>query len=358
MWSASLILAKVLAAMSGRPVALAMPCATSTRKPSGSAVEPEAQNALELGGYLGVGPIEIRLLSREQMQVPLTVRDASPGRAAEHGRPVVRREVASGALPIAEDESRSLSTSGLGGQCFLEPRVLVGEVVRDEFDRYSDPPCVRGGNQRVKVGNRAEYRVDIRRVRNVVPAVSTGRRVERAEPQGVDSELLQIVQPIPKPDQVAEAIAVPVGEALRVDLIEHRAPPPGLAVRQRRLRRRRTCGSHGNVIDVVRHALSPRKVVRSRSLDRPAIVNACNRANRTRLLPVTQPPSGVRRPNGRTGKELQPEASRLATGEGTGSRPGGCGLRAGDRTAFVREGGDVGRGCLSPQPKRVRLVPE
>src|SRR6478672_3192273 len=88
-------------------------------KTIGSAVEPEAQNALELGGYLGVGPIEIRLLSREQMQVPLTVRDASPGRAAEYGRPVVGREVASWALPIAEDESRSLSTSGLGGQCFL-----------------------------------------------------------------------------------------------------------------------------------------------------------------------------------------------------------------------------------------------
>jgi hypothetical protein len=157
------------------------------------------------------------------------------------------------------DESRA--GSGLGGQCFLEPRVLVGEMVRDEVDRYSDPPCVRGGNQRVEVGNRAEYRVDIGRVRNVVPAVCARRRVERAEPQGVDSELLQIVQPIPKPDQVAEAIAVPVGEALRVDLIEHRAPPPGLGVRQRRFRRRRTYGSDGNVIDVVRHALSPPEVV-------------------------------------------------------------------------------------------------
>ena len=48
-------------------------------KTVGSAVEPEAQNALELGGHFGVGPVEIGLLSREQVQVPLTVRDASPG---------------------------------------------------------------------------------------------------------------------------------------------------------------------------------------------------------------------------------------------------------------------------------------
>src|SRR4029078_8580000 len=72
-------------------------------KTIGSAVEPEAQNALELGGYLGGGPIEIWLLSREQMQVPLTVRDASPGRAAEHGRPVVRRGGAPWGFFLAED---------------------------------------------------------------------------------------------------------------------------------------------------------------------------------------------------------------------------------------------------------------
>jgi hypothetical protein len=132
------------------------------------------------------------------------------------------------------------------------------------------------------------------------------------------------------------------------------------------------------------------------SPDRLAIVNACNRANRTRLLPVTHPPSGVRRPNGRTGKKRQPKASRLAAGEGTGSgreasrlaagegtgfRPGGilarsrrgygflagrvgalggerCGLRAGDRTAFIREGGYVEWGYPCPQPKSLRLVPE
>jgi hypothetical protein len=53
---------------------------------------------------------------------------------------------------------------------------------------------------------------------------------------------------------------------------------------------------------------------------------------------------------------LRPARVQAQGREGRGFRWGGCGLRAGDRTAFVREGGDVGRGHPCPQPKRLRLV--
>jgi hypothetical protein len=75
-----------------------------------------------------------------------------------------------------------------------------------------------------------------------------------------------------------------------------------------------------------------------RSIAIPGSPSDCKRLQSCqpdRLLPVTQLRSGVRRPNGRTGKELHPEASWPAAGEGTGFRPegrgfgpGGGGLRA------------------------------
>jgi len=101
----------------------------------------------------------------------------------------------------------------------------------------------------------------------------------------------------------------------------------------------------------------------ARSLDRPAIVNACNRANRTGCCQLRNRPR-VRPLDGRTSKELQPEASRLAAGEGTGFRPGGIlargrrgyGLQAGrhpgPRPARVRASGREGRGLRSGAERR------
>jgi hypothetical protein len=134
-------------------------------------VKPEPQDAVELVHHLRVLPVQVRLLLREQMQIPLPVRHPFPRRAAEHRRPVVRWHLTASAAPVPEDEPGTLGTSRLGRERGLEPRVLVGEVIGYDVYRHPQPPLSRGGHQRVEVGERAEHRVDVARVGDVVAAV-------------------------------------------------------------------------------------------------------------------------------------------------------------------------------------------
>ncbi len=59
--------------------------------------QPEAQDRLELLVDLGVVPVEVGLLGREEVQVPVAVGDTGPGGAAEDRLPVVGREFTGGA---------------------------------------------------------------------------------------------------------------------------------------------------------------------------------------------------------------------------------------------------------------------
>src|SRR5215475_2274004 len=88
-----------------------------------SAVQPEAQNRAELFADLVVAPVQVRLLGCEQVQVPVAVGYAGPGRAAEHRAPVVGGPVAVAALSGPEDVPVALRAAGSGGQRFAEPGV-------------------------------------------------------------------------------------------------------------------------------------------------------------------------------------------------------------------------------------------
>lgn len=63
-------------------------------------------------------------------------------------------------------------------------------------------------------------------VGDVVTAVAQRRRVERQEPDAVDAEPLEVVEALGEADEVADAVAVAVGEAADVDLVEHRPLEP------------------------------------------------------------------------------------------------------------------------------------
>jgi hypothetical protein len=82
-------------------------------------------------------------------------------------------------------------------------------------------------DQRVRVGEAAEPRIDVTVVGHVVAGVGLGRRVERIEPDRVDAEVAQVRQAGPDAGQVADPVAVGIGEATHVDLVDHRVAPPG-----------------------------------------------------------------------------------------------------------------------------------
>ncbi len=211
-------------------------------------VEPEAQDRLELLADLVVQPVEIRLLDVEQVQVPLAWRpvglgDAGPRRTAERALPVVRRLPAARAASVAEHVPGPLPAARAGRQRLLEPLVLIGGVVGDDVHDHPQAEGVGVGEQAVHVGERAEARIDVPVVGDVVAGICLGRRVARVQPDGVDAQAAEVGEARADPGQIAEPVAVGVGEAAYIDLVDHGFPPPRdagrLSVHRRHRSRRR-----------------------------------------------------------------------------------------------------------------------
>ena len=117
----------------------------------GAVVGPEAQGLFELLVDVRILPVDVRLRLVEQMQVPLAVGHARPGRAAEEGLPVVRRQFAVLAAAVTEDIAIACGGARFGGEGFLEEHVLVGGVVGHDVHDHFDAGLVRGLGHRVEV---------------------------------------------------------------------------------------------------------------------------------------------------------------------------------------------------------------
>ena len=104
-----------------------------------AAVEPEAQDRLELGSHLGVRPVKIGLLGGEEVQIPLlgrvvSRRDSRPRRPAKVAEPVIGRLVAAWATASTEDVARSLGPTRRSRTRGTEPRVIARGVIGDQVD--------------------------------------------------------------------------------------------------------------------------------------------------------------------------------------------------------------------------------
>ena len=179
----------------------------------GSVVGPESQCLLEFLVHVRILPIQIRLLLGEHVQVPLAVVDLLPRRAAEQRLPVVRRQLAVLAAAFAEDVAVACGRTAAGGERLDEHLVLVGRVVRHDVDDHLDAGFMRGGGHRVEIGH-------------VIAAVGQLGRVERAQPDRVDAEILQVIHFLGDTGDVSQPVAVHVFEAARVDLVDDGLLPP------------------------------------------------------------------------------------------------------------------------------------
>ncbi len=201
--------------------------------PARAAVEPEAQHVLVLGPHVGVVPVEVGLLGVEEVEEPVAggavrVGGPGPGGAAELRGPVVGRQFA--VLAAAGPEPEPLPGRGArtGRQRLAEPRVGGRYVVGHDVDDRPDAQREGLGDQLLGLGQGAEHRVDVAVVGDVVAAVGHRRGVPGVEPQGVDAQLGQVRKAGPHAGEITGPVAVAVGEAPRIDLVDDRAAPPVL----------------------------------------------------------------------------------------------------------------------------------
>ena len=71
-----------------------------------------------------------------------------------------------------------------------------------------------------EVAQRAVGRIDVAVLRDVVAVVAQRRGVERQHPDGIDAELLHVVELLHQAREVADAVVVGIEEGLDVQLVD------------------------------------------------------------------------------------------------------------------------------------------
>ena len=82
---------------------------------------------------------------------------------------------------------------------FVKPGMLVRCVVDDQIDHDPHAALFAAVGEFDKVAQRAVRGIDAVVVGDVVAAVAAGRRLKRHQPDGCDSQALQIVEPAHQP---------------------------------------------------------------------------------------------------------------------------------------------------------------
>ena len=104
--------------------------------------------------------------------------------------------------------------------------MLVRRVRDDLIDDDLQPQPVRLCHQRVEIGKRAEHRIDIAIIGNIIAHISHGRGEEGREPDAVNAKRGDIGQTFRHPGKIAIAVAGRILKRARIDLIDHRSLPP------------------------------------------------------------------------------------------------------------------------------------
>src|SRR5947199_8217881 len=98
--------------------------------------------------------------------------------------------------------------------------MLVRGVVDDEVDQDTDAAAVGLTHELDEIAAGAEARINAVVVRNVVAVVAARRGLERRQPDGVDPERLEVVEPPAQPLEVAPAVAVRIEVGLDIQAVD------------------------------------------------------------------------------------------------------------------------------------------
>ena len=184
----------------------------------GAALIPEPQDRFELGADLRVAPVQVGLLGREQVEVPLPglpvrFHDPGPGRSTEDALPVRRWLASAPPAALAEEVAQTLRTAGAGRQRVDEPGMPVRRVVGHDVEQDPEAKLVRLGDQGVGIGQRPEQRIDVAVVGHVVatvghrggePGIDPDRRPRPGRAGTAIATGLPAMSPIPSPSPSAK----------------------------------------------------------------------------------------------------------------------------------------------------------
>ena len=97
-------------------------------------------------------------------------------------------------IGVAPDVEVALRGTGRRGAGRLEPGVLIGRVVDDKFGDHLQSEPMRLVQHRAKIVERAELRMDILIVGDVVAVVLERRGIEGHQPDRVDAQISDVIE--------------------------------------------------------------------------------------------------------------------------------------------------------------------
>jgi len=112
----------------------------------------------------------------------------------------------------------------------------VGGVVDDEIDNDADAVLLGGVRELDEVAERTIGRIDVVIIGDVVAVVLAGRGLERHQPDRVDAEAGEVIEPPAQAGKIADAVAVRVHVGRDGEAIDDRVLVPEIVDHRLRLR--------------------------------------------------------------------------------------------------------------------------
>ena len=107
--------------------------------------------------------------------------------------------------------------------------MLVRGVIRYKIHNDADMIFSAFGNHVIEVGKGAIHWIDIFIVGNVVAEIDLGRGIAGSNPDGIDTQRMQITHFGADTVDVADAVVVAVGKTAGIDFVKRGVLPPRMA---------------------------------------------------------------------------------------------------------------------------------